>query len=119
MLPGAGGTQRLPRTCGDAVARRLILGAEVIDGVEAARLGVVHQAVPADRLAEEARRLAETVAAHPAQALAASKRCIAMSRDASQDGFEMELTETRRLYGLAETRERIRAFLEKSSSVKP
>jgi len=113
LLPGAGGTQRLPRVCGDAVARRLILGAEVIDGAEAARLGLVHRAVPDDRLAGEARQLAGAVAAQPAQALAACKRCIGASRDGSPGGFEMELAETRRLYGLAESRERIRAFLER------
>lgn len=50
LLPGAGGTQRLPRICGDGVARRLILGAEVIDGRQAVELGLVQWAVSDDQL---------------------------------------------------------------------
>ena len=46
LVPGAGGTQRLTALCGPAVAKRLILGAEVLDGAAAAALGVVHWAVP-------------------------------------------------------------------------
>ena len=46
LIPGAGGTQRLTRLCGPALASRLILGAEILDGTAASELGVVHWAVP-------------------------------------------------------------------------
>ena len=55
LLPGAGGTQRLTRLCGPGLAKRLILGAELIDGATAERLGLVQWAVPRDALAVFAR----------------------------------------------------------------
>ncbi len=50
LIPGAGGTQRLTALCGPAVAKRLILGAEILDGATAAALGLVHWAVPRTEL---------------------------------------------------------------------
>ena len=108
LIPGAGGTQRLPRVAGEAVARRLILGAEVITGAQAAQLGVVQWAVPAAELKTRARALAGEIAALPAAALAEAKGCIGAA-----DGYERELEATLRLLGRDETQSRVRAFLEK------
>lgn len=113
LLPAAGGTQRLTRLCGDAVARRLILGAEVVDGVTAADLGLVHWAVPADRVAAWTRDLVRRLAAVPAGAVAACKSCIDAALTADADGFALELEQTRRLYASADTRARVAAFVEK------
>ncbi len=115
LLPGAGGTQRLPRIAGIAVARRLILGAEVIDGAEAARLGVVHWAYPGDRLASATDDLVTRIGGFPAEALAAAKRCLAAAGDPAGDGFELELGETRALHDVAETRSRVGAFLARQA----
>jgi len=111
LLPGAGGTQRLTRIAGEAVAKRLILGAEAVDGAEAARLGLVQWAVPAAELAARAQRLAASLAALPAQALAACKRCIAAAP--GEAGYALELEATATLLAGAETQARVRAFLEK------
>jgi enoyl-CoA hydratase/carnithine racemase len=73
LIPGAGGTQRLPRIAGVAAAKRLILGAEVITGAQAAALGVVHWAVPAAELAARA-PIARDIVAAPR--LAEAKACI-------------------------------------------
>ena len=108
LIPGAGGTQRLPRVAGEAVAKRLILGAEVITGAQAAQLGVVQWAVPAAELKTRARALAGEIAALPAAALAEAKGCIGAA-----DGYERELEATLRLLGRDETQSRVRAFLEK------
>jgi len=111
LLPGAGGTQRLTRLCGEATAKRLILGAEVVDGAEAARLGIVQWAVPPGDLASRAQRLAADLAALPAESLAACKRCIAAA--GGEDGYEMELEATGALLASEDTQGRVRAFLEK------
>ena len=111
LLPGAGGTQRLTRLCGEATAKRLILGAEVVDGAQAARLGIVQWAVPPGDLASRAQRLAGDLAALPAESLAACKRCIAAA--GGEDGYEMELEATGALLASEDTQGRVRAFLEK------
>ena len=111
LLPGAGGTQRLTRLCGPGLARRLILGAELLDGGQAERLGLVQWACPRDELAAFARDIAARYAALPKAALAANKRCMAAATDAQRDGFAEELAETRRLYDDPVTRQRVSAFL--------
>jgi enoyl-CoA hydratase/carnithine racemase len=115
LLPAAGGTQRLPRICGEAVARRIILGAEIVDGNEAHRIGLVHWVVAHEELATWTGELAARLGSMPSSALAACKRCIAAAADQSIDGFELELTETRRLHDEAEPRDRIQTFLNKSA----
>jgi enoyl-CoA hydratase/carnithine racemase len=113
LLPGAGGTQRLTRLCGETVAKRLILGAEVVDGSEAARLGIVQWAVPADELICRAQRLATELATLPAESLAACKRCIGAAANGDGKGYELELEATGMLLASADTQGRVRDFLEK------
>jgi enoyl-CoA hydratase len=114
LLPGAGGTQRLTLLCGEPVAKRLILGAEVLDGAEAARLGVVHWAVAREELPAKARELAERVAALPAAALAACKRCIHAAGKPDHDGYGMELVATEELLAGDVTQTLVREFLERN-----
>jgi enoyl-CoA hydratase len=116
LLPGAGGTQRLTRLCGAGVAKRLILGAEVIDGGQAQQLGVVQWALPRDQLAARTRELAERLAAMPRAALAANKRCIAAQGDPLRDGYAEEIAETRTLYDHPETRLKVSEFLARGAS---
>jgi enoyl-CoA hydratase len=116
LVPAAGGTQRLARLCGPGVAKRLILGAEVIDGAEALRLGIVHWVYPREQLALRTRELVERFAAIPRAALAASKRCIAAQADPARDGFAEEIDATRRLYDQGETRQRVAEFFAKTTS---
>ena len=112
LLPGAGGTQRLTLLCGEPIAKRLILGAEVLDGAQAATLGLVHWSVPRDELPVRARELAERVAALPSAALAACKRCIGAAGKPGQDGYGMELAATGDLLATEATQALVRAFLE-------
>ncbi len=114
LIPGAGGTQRLTRLCSPALARRLILGAEVVDGAVAERLGIVHWACPRAELGAFAADLAARYAGQPRAALAAVKRCIAAAFDPQGAGYAEELRLTRALYDHPESRRRVADFLDRS-----
>lgn len=61
IIPGYGGTQRLPRLVGKGMAKKLIYSAEMIDAQEAYRIGLVDEVVPAEELMEAAEKLAKTI----------------------------------------------------------
>lgn len=111
LLPGAGGTQRLARLCGRALAARMILSAETLDGATAAALGVVHWAAPRAELPARAAEIARRVAELPASALAACKACLAASAEPGRGGYFDELEHTRRQLLDPETQRRVREFL--------
>jgi enoyl-CoA hydratase len=111
LLPGGGGTQRLARLCGPAVASRLILSAEVVDGATAAALGIAHWSTPRAELLGRAAEVAQRVAELPAAALAACKECIAAAGEPGRGGYTLEVEHTRALFSDAETRRRVVAFL--------
>ena len=113
LIPAAGGTQRLTRLCGRGIAKRLILGAEVIDGAEALRLGIVQWVRPREELAGWARELAARLSRMPKAALLMSKHCIHAEGDPSRDGFAEEITATRSLYDDPETVAKVSEFLNK------
>ena len=113
LIPAAGGTQRLTRLCGRGTAKRLILGAELIDGAEALRLGIVQWVRPRKELAGWTRELAARLSHLPKAALVASKHCIHAEGDPSRDGFAEEITATRSLYDDPETVARVSEFLNK------
>ena len=115
LIPGAGGTQRMTRICGESVAKRLILGAEVIDGALAERLGIVQWAQPRQQLADWTRDLATRIAAMPRAALAAAKSCITAQGDLNRNGYEEEITETGLLYNHPVSRKLVSDFLSRSS----
>jgi enoyl-CoA hydratase len=116
LLPGAGGTQRMTRLCGGAAARRLILGAEILSGAEACRLGVVQWAVPRAALAATARGHAERIAILPRDALAWAKTCIAAASPHNEAGYAEEVRATRALTASEETRALVAAFLSSRAS---
>jgi enoyl-CoA hydratase/carnithine racemase len=113
LLPAAGCTQRLTRLCGPGIAQRLILGAEVVSGEEAERLGIVQWARPGSQLAGWTQELATYLAALPKAAIGAAKRCIAAQSDPARDGWAEEIAETRKLYDHLETRRKVAVFLDR------
>ena len=118
LLPGAGGTQRLTRLCGQGVAQRVILTAELIGGETGRELGMVQWAVAPQELAAWTANLVAAVAALPAAALAASKRCLAKAGEPGDLGFRAELEETRHLLDHPETRALVAGFLERKPETK-
>ena len=116
LVPAAGGTQRLTRLAGAGIAKRLILGAEVVDGGQAERLGLVQWARPRAELAAWTRALAQRIAALPREALAANKACIGAAGSPARDGYADEIAATRALYDSEETRERVARFLAARST---
>jgi enoyl-CoA hydratase/carnithine racemase len=86
IIPGAGGTQRLPRLVGPGRAHDLILTGRVLDAREAAAVGLVERVLPDDGFLEAAIEYAGTMAVHPRAALAAAKRAV-------HEGLELPLRE--------------------------
>jgi enoyl-CoA hydratase len=114
LLPGAGGTQRMTRICGQSTAKRLILGAEVVAGEEAEALGLLHWAVPREALDEAARKQVNRLSALPPAALAAAKQCIDLAAWSDHRGEEAELSATEQLMKDATTQRLVADFLSQS-----
>lgn len=113
LLPAAGGTQRMTRICGEAIARRLILGAELVPGTAAVELGLAHWMAPLATVGEFARATVQRIAALPPRAIAECKRCIDAALNDSANGFEIELAGSAALLALPETQQRVTRFLER------
>jgi enoyl-CoA hydratase len=111
LLPGGGGTQRLTWMVGPAVAARIILAADIVDGKAACGLGMVQWAVARADLETEAKRVAERVAGLHPLSLAACKVCMRLARDPARNGFAAETEWTGRLLATEETQKRVADFL--------
>ena len=111
LIPAGGGTQRLTRLCGRAIAARLIFGAEVLIGDDAVKLGLAQWAAPRADIAARAGEVVQRIVSFPAAALRSSKKCIAAADVADGRGYATERETTRRLSSNPETRERVAAFL--------
>jgi enoyl-CoA hydratase len=117
LIPGYGGTQRLPRIVGRGVALRLIMSGEPIDGTEAHRIGLADGIAEPDALLASARALATTILANGPVAIAAALRAVDSGMDASLDeGLAVEAHHFSTLGRTADMREGTRAFLEKRAA---
>jgi enoyl-CoA hydratase len=114
LIPGAGGTQRLPRLIGATKAKELIYFGDSLDAQEAYRLGLVNRVVPTAQLLDEARAWARRLADLPPLALAMAKRAIDLGGDLSlQAALELEQQSFVALFGTADEQEGVAAFLAK------
>jgi enoyl-CoA hydratase/carnithine racemase len=110
MIPGAGGTQRLPRLAGPGVAARLILSADVVDGAEAQRLGIVQWVCGEADFDREIARIVNRVGGLSREALAASKDCLRVAFDPAVDGFARELEKPLVLMRSPDSKQRVARF---------
>jgi enoyl-CoA hydratase/carnithine racemase len=112
LIPGAGGTQRLPARIGVGPAKQLLLLGGSVDADDSLRLGLVSRIAARGRALEEARELAERLAALPAVAVRAAKRAVAAT---IEDGLDREHELFLQAFASHDVREGVRAFLEKRS----
>jgi len=118
IIPGAGGTQRLPRAIGAARAKELILTARRLSAGEALSWGLVAKVVPPERLREEALTLAGTVARQAPVSLRQAKRAIDQGLDlALEEGLDLENRMYQECLGTRDRREALVAFGEKRRPV--
>jgi enoyl-CoA hydratase len=114
LVPGYGGTQRLPRLVGPSAALRLLLTGEMIGAAEALRIGLVDEIVPPERLMARAKELADAIIAMAPLAVAG---CIEAVHRGSElgidDAMKVEASIFGRLSGTADKTEGTAAFLEK------
>ncbi len=110
LVPGAGGTQRLPELIGFGNAAMLVLTGESISGTEARRLGLV-QIVDTDPVGRSI-DLAEGIARNTPAVIAAAKRALAGGRVRSADGFRTEGRSFLAVVGTESTKQRIDAWLD-------
>jgi enoyl-CoA hydratase len=114
IMPGAGGTQRLPRFIGKAKAMDLILTGRMMDAAEAERCGLVARVVPAEKLLEEALSTAARIASY-------SLPIVMMAKETVNRAFESTLEEGARferrlflsMFATEDQKEGMKAFIEK------
>jgi enoyl-CoA hydratase len=114
LIPGYGGTQRLPRLVGKGRALQLLLSGEMIDAQEALRIGLVNAVVAADQLIPSARRMLAQMLGNAPLALAACIDAVNAGYDLALDqALSLEATTFGLMASTADKREGTRAFLEK------
>ncbi|MDP9110938.1 MAG: enoyl-CoA hydratase-related protein [Candidatus Eremiobacteraeota bacterium] len=114
IIPGWGGTQRLPQLVGRGRALMMMFSGDMISAAEAAAYGLINEAVPDNQVLSKAKNVAKMLAAQAPLALAAIKRAVKTGLDEGLErGIEAERSAMSALFGSADTHEGVTAFLEK------
>ena len=114
IMPGAGGTQRLPRAVGKAKAMDLCLTARTMDAQEAERSGLVSRVVPLDKLMEEAMAVGEKIAGYSLPVVMMIKESINRAYESTlAEGVLFERRLFHSMFALADQKEGMAAFMEK------
>lgn len=114
MLPGAGGTQRLPRLVPEAVAKKMLLFGDPLPAEDALRYGIVNEVVGSADVLDTAVAWAERLAALPPLAVRSAKELVRIAGDSDlRSGLRAEQQAVALLFGTEDRQEGMRAFLEK------
>lgn len=114
VIPGAGGTQRLARAVGKALAMEMILNNRTLTAQEALHHGLVNRVAPVDAYLDEALKLAEEIASRAPLAARAAKKMINAAYESSlTDGLAEERQTFYDLFNTADQKEGMQAFVEK------
>jgi enoyl-CoA hydratase len=118
IIPGAGGTQRWPRTVGKYLAMEVMLTGAAVTAERAYELGLVNKVVPAEMTVEVAKRLARQLAEKPPLAVRMAKEAVVKAFDSSLgEGLAAERKSFYFLFATEDQKEGMRAFLEKRKGV--
>lgn len=119
IIPGGGGTQRLPRLLGQSRALEVVLGCGDLDAVTAERYGYVNRALPVDEIGEFVEDLAFRIASFPAESVAIAKKSV---RNAATlpliDGLFEETALFARSLSFPEARARMKKFMEEGGQTR-
>ena len=117
ILPGAGGTQRLPRAVGKAKAMDLCLTGRMMDAAEAEQAGLVARVYPAERLLEETQQAAQTIAGFSLPVVMMIKESVNRAFESSlNEGLLFERRAFHAAFALEDQTEGMEAFLEKRAA---
>ena len=114
ILPGWGGTQRLPKLVGMGIANEIIITGKMINANEAKEIGLVNHVVPFEELKEKCEEIAMQILKNGPNAIAKSLECIRNGVGlTTKDGLKMEVKYFSKLFDTEETKEGLSAFVEK------
>ncbi|HQN46444.1 MAG: enoyl-CoA hydratase [Rhodocyclales bacterium] len=118
ILPGAGGTQRLPRAIGKAKAMDLCLSARLMNAEEAERAGLVARIIPATKLMEETLAAATTIASFSLPMVMMIKESVNRAWESSlQEGLLFERRTFHAAFSMEDRKEGMTAFLQKKKAI--
>ncbi len=116
VMPGAGGTQRLPKAVGKALAMEMVLTGEFINADRALQAGLINKVVPVELLMDEAIKLAQKMARNSPLALQLAKEAVLKSFENSlSEGLYFERKNFYLLFATEDQKEGMAAFVEKRS----
>ena len=114
VIPGAGGTQRLPRAISKAKAMDMVLTARMMDAAEAERAGLVSRVVPAAELMDVALAAAQTICEFSGPSVMMAKECVNRAYEGSlSDGVQFERRMFHSLFATEDQKEGMEAFVNK------
>jgi enoyl-CoA hydratase len=118
IIPGAGGTQRWPRTAGKYVAMEVMLSGAPVTAQRAYELGIVNKVVPSEMTIELAKRMARQLAEKPPLAVRMAKEGVLKAFEGPlSEGLAAERKSFYFLFATEDQKEGMRAFLEKRKGV--
>ena len=111
LIPGYGGTQRLPKLIGKGLANEIIFSAKMIPASRAKEMGLVNEVLTSEELLSKTKELAETISRNSPMAI--SKAIEAVNQCDTSEGFEREIKSFGELFEMDDKKEGVTAFLEK------
>lgn len=119
VIPGYGGTQRLPQLVGKGRAMEMIMTAGMIDATQALQYGLVNHVTPLEELLEFAEKIAGRIMKNSSVAIASAIKAINANFEDGENGFDVEVEEFGKCFGTADFKEGTQAFLQKRKAEFP